>query len=231
MVDARVTFCDQVHRLSPTRAFTFGRSADLVLDDNPYLHRNLGRIQRRDDVWWLRNVGSTITISVSDRGSMTQVKLAPGSETSLNFGSCLLQFRAGRTAYELAVDIDLDGLDPPVPDEAALAAEATLLVSDIRLNPDQKLLVVALAEPRLSHTAAGPADLPTNREVAQRLGWRITKLNRKLDHLCEKFARHGVAGVTSGPGGIAKNRRLALVDAALAAGLVGEPDLNLIADL
>ena len=42
---------------------------------------------------------------------------------------------------------------------------------------------------------SGVADLPTNRHVADRLGWTITKFNRKLDTLCVKFEKLGVAGL------------------------------------
>ena len=64
--------------------------------------------------------------------------------------------------------------------------------------------------------------------MADRLGWTITKFNRKLDHLCAKLAREGVRGLRGGPDGLALDRRLALVDHAVDVRLVTAEDLGLL---
>jgi hypothetical protein len=64
--------------------------------------------------------------------------------------------------------------------------------------------------------------------VAARLGWTLAKFNRKLDHLCVKLARAGVAGVHGDLGQLATDRRRVLVEHALEVGLVGPQDLVLL---
>jgi hypothetical protein len=65
--------------------------------------------------------------------------------------------------------------------------------------------------------------------LALRLGWTLTKFNRKLDHLCAKLAREGVRGLRGGPDALATDRREALVEHAITVGLVSDDDLGLLA--
>ncbi len=48
-------FCGDELVLEPGGSLTFGRCADLVVDDNPYLHRRLGRFVDRGGVWCLEH--------------------------------------------------------------------------------------------------------------------------------------------------------------------------------
>ena len=74
--------------------------------------------------------------------------------------------------------------------------------------------------------------MPTNGEAAERLGWKVTKLNRKLDNVCQKLAAQGVRGRHGEPGRLASNRRARLVEYALAVRLITRDDLPLLdADL
>ena len=78
----------------------------------------------------------------------------------------------------------------------------------------------------LRDPAAGPEALPTNRQVAHRLGWPITKFNRKLDYLCQRLTKDGVPGLQGGRGTEATNRRWRLVEHAVNARLVTPGDLR-----
>ncbi|MGJ3403836.1 hypothetical protein [Glutamicibacter sp. Je.9.36] len=51
--------------------------------------------------------------------------------------------------------------------------------------------------------------------AAARLGWGITKFNLKLDNVCDKLDKAGVAGLRGGPGKLATNRRARLVEHAV----------------
>ena len=42
---------------------------------------------------------------------------------------------------------------------------------------------------------SAPRIVPTNREAAQVLGWRITRFNRKLDNVCDRLSTAGVGGL------------------------------------
>jgi hypothetical protein len=68
--------------------------------------------------------------------------------------------------------------------------------------------------------------MPANREVAHRLGWTITKFNRKLDYLCRRLAESGVEGAFGDSGDLATNRRQVLVEHAVARRLVTVADLD-----
>jgi hypothetical protein len=85
---------------------------------------------------------------------------------------------------------------------------------------------VALCEPRLRGDTAN--ELGTNRQIASRLGWTITKFNRKLDWLCQKYAAAGVSGLRGSSDLLARDRRLRLVEHALDAGVVTARDLALL---
>ncbi|HHX86438.1 MAG TPA: hypothetical protein GX694_14185, partial [Actinomycetales bacterium] len=67
-------------------------------------------------------------------------------------------------------------------------------------------------------------------DAAARLGWAVTKFNRKLDNVCEKFSRVGVRGLRGSEGNMASNRRARLVEYAVAAGVVTADDLPLLDD-
>ncbi len=63
-----VDFCGEERVVAPGEVLSFGREADLDIDDNPYMHRVLGRFAHRSDNWWIHNAGTTISLNVFDRG-------------------------------------------------------------------------------------------------------------------------------------------------------------------
>src|SRR6478735_10518587 len=97
--------------MSPGEELTFGRAADLVIDENRYLHRILGRFSESNGWWWLANVGSSIPITVSDARSPSFTRLAPGATTVISFDSASITFEAGGATYELLVDVLRDAAD------------------------------------------------------------------------------------------------------------------------
>lgn len=229
-----VEFLGEQRLLSPGDELTFGRSADLVVDENRYLHRVVGRFSEANGWWWLTNLGSSIPVTLSDARSPSFTRLAPGATTVISFDSASVGFEAGGATYELLVDVLRDETaDPPDldDDEAAAdegwSAEVTTTASSLPMSAEQRLLLVALAEAQLRDPAAA-LDLPTNRQIASSLGWTITKYNRKLDGLCVKFAAHGVSGLRGSSDALARDRRLRLVDHALHAGIVTPDDLALL---
>ena len=232
-----VEFLGDQRLLSPGEELTFGRAADLVIDENRYLHRVLGRFSSSAGWWWLSNLGSSIPITVSDARSPSFTRLAPGATTAISFDSAAVSFDAGGATYELLVDVlrdeateaddDADVDDEEAEDDPAWSAEVTTTASSLPMSAEQRLLLVALAEAQLRDPSA-VLDLPTNRQIAASLGWTITKYNRKLDGLCVKFAAHGVAGLRGSTDALARDRRLRLVDHALHAGVVTPADLALL---
>ena len=56
----RVEFCGESLDVPPDRPFTIGREADLVVDDNRFLHRRFLELRAQGGMWWLANVGDQL---------------------------------------------------------------------------------------------------------------------------------------------------------------------------
>jgi hypothetical protein len=221
----KVEFCGEWIDLHPERSFVIGREADLVVDENPYLHRRFLEVRWQDGMWWLANLGSQLSATVSDPEGRFQGWLAPGAHLPLVFDVVLVRFAAGPTSYEVVLHLDGAPLSPAAPGGAS-DGETTL--GRLTLTDEQRLLVLALAEPALRQDGSGRSPLPSSTAAAARLGWPITKFNRKLDNVCQKLKRAGVRGLHGGPERLASDRRGRLVEYALAARLVTREDLYLL---
>jgi len=216
-------FCGEEVRV--VDQLTIGRSADLIVDDNRYLHRCVLEVVADGSVWWLRNTGTRIVISVVDLEGRSTTTVAPGAACVLTYPTFGIRFTAGPTRYELTgaiEDLERDadlrsGVDPTAP--------RTLEFGCVDLNVEQRLLLLALCEPQLLNPASGEI-VPTNRQASHRLGWSATKYHRKLDNLCAKFARAGVAGVHGDVAELAADRRLRLARHAIDTELVTVDDLR-----
>jgi hypothetical protein len=216
-------------------SLTFGRAADLVVDaDNLYLHRIVGRFVGLGALWWIENHGQHIELDVeSDTGVRAHLPartsvgphVGDAPRAPLVGSRSSIRFTAGGTRYEL----DAYHGGAPLPELGAPPVEGreTSQFGRVDLTAEERILLAALAEPVLRDQAgAGPDRLPTNREVAARLGWSLTKFNRKLDYLCVRLAKVGVRGLQGGRGAEATNRRWRLVEHAVSARLVTAEDLT-----
>ncbi len=219
-------FCGERVLMPTDRAFTIGREGDFVVDENPYLHRRFIEIEQYETMWWLVNVGSQLSATISDGDGRMQAWLAPGARMPVVFETTVLRFTAGTTCYELVFELQEPLFSAP-PDQT-VDSDGTTTIGRVVLTPDQRLLVVALAEPSLIEGRNTSATLPTNIEAANRLGWPITKFNRKLDNVCAKLAKSGVRGLHGSAGQLAAGRRARLVEYALAVRLVTTEDLELL---
>lgn len=217
-----VEYCNEHHPVAPGQTLTIGRDADLVIDDNPYLHRRFLAVSRTSELSTLRNIGDRLTATLLGAGGL-QAQLGPGTELHLAGGPTIVRFAAGSTAYELtvhAVSAVALPCPPPGPPEDLAATQGPG-----RLSPEQRRLVTALAEHRLRGDVLLGATVPSSAAAARRLGWTPQKFNRTLDRVCHKLEQLGVRGLHGGPGELAANRRSRLVDYALTTGLVTAVDL------
>lgn len=231
MSDLTLDFCGEIYHPDPAVPFTIGREADVVIDeDNPFLHRQFLSLIHNHDLWWLCNVGSQLSATVSHDAGRVQSWLAPGASMPLVFADTTVWFSAGPTTYDFELRIDspvLMTVDPEVggPD----AGETTL--GRVKLTPDQLLLIVALCEDVLRRGDRGAGAVPQSGVAAARLGWTVTKFNRKLDNVCSKMADVGVRGLHGGPAKLASARKARLVEYALSARIVTVDDLDLLPPL
>jgi len=225
--DALVTieFCGETYVVDPADPFLIGRDGHLTIDDNPYLHRRFLQVSERDSLWWLTNVGTQLTATLADENGAMQAWLAPGACLPLVFDRTRVWFTAGPTTYEF----DIHHRDAPfVPSQPESADSGQTTIGRTSFTPDQRLLVIALCEPVLRHGARGAGNVPTSADAADRLGWTLTKFNRKLDNVCQKLTQRGVGGLHGGPEKLAVNRRARLVEYALATRLVERDDLDML---
>ena len=220
-----VDFCGETYDIAEGTTFTIGREADLVLDDNPFLHRRFLQLSNTDGLWWMANVGSQLAATVADDAGLVQSWLAPGARLPLVFEHCSVWFTAGATTYEFDVYCD-DPQFTVVPLEEPTDGSTTY--GRTSLTPEQRLLLVALAEPMLKRRVRGAVAAPSSADVAERLGWTVTKFNRKLDYICQKLEGLGVKGLHGGPERLAIDRKARLVEYSLAARLVRPEDLRLL---
>lgn len=225
MMTLTVEFCGETFAVEEGSTFTIGRSADLVIDDNPFLHRRFLRIAHERSMWWITNVGGQLSATLSDRDGTVQAWLAPGAALPIVFEESSVWFTAGPTTYEFDVrlaDAPFSGATPDNPVGGATTYGRT------SLTPEQHLLLIALAEPMLRRRVRGAVNAPTSAEAAARLGWTLTKFNRKLDNVCQKLERLGVRGLHGGPDRLASDRKARLVEYVMAARIVDSEDLGLL---
>ncbi|WP_292727455.1 hypothetical protein [Microbacterium sp. UBA837] len=219
-----VEYCGEWFTVPEGAQFTIGREGDLSVDDNPFLHRKLLRIRAFEGIWLLENVGARLAVTVTDRAGRLQSWLAPGGRLPLVFGRTTVVFTAGPTTYEVALHV----AEPMFVETQRTAGEGTTTIGDVTFTLSQRQLIVALAEPLLAREGSGMGEIPTSAKAAARLGWNITRFNRKLDNVCDKLDRAGVQGLRGGVRSYATNRRIRLVEYALAARLVTRADLALL---
>ena len=221
----RIDFCGEEYVLDPSAPFTIGREADLSIDENPYLHRTFLVVVFEFGMWWLQNVGRTLSATVSDESGQVQSWLAPGAKLPIVFPHTNVMFSAGSTTYDFAIHTSADFYNTThhnVEESGSTTQDA------VHLTSSQRLLVVALAEDVLRVNAPGRGEIPSSAEAAARLGWTMTTFNRKLDNVCDKLDKMGVTGLRGGRGKLATNRRARLVEYAVSTRLVTPDDLVLL---
>lgn len=221
-------FCGEEYLPDPEERFTIGREGELILDeDNPFLHRSFLAVYYQSDLWWLENVGSQLSATVADGSGTFQAWLAPGARLPLVFPSTVIWFTAGPTTYEFDIHVSEVPFDRlPITE----AADGQVTLGPVNLTAEQKLLLVALCEDLLSRRKIGAGAVPQSAKVAKRLSWPVTKFNRKLDLICEKFAEAGINGLRGGVAGAASSRKARLIEYAMASRIVSPDDLGLLPD-
>ncbi len=223
---AVLEFCGERYPLPAGQVVTIGRDADVIIDDNPYLHRVFLTLSESEGLVWLTNVGTRLSATVADSTGLAQTWLASGARVPLVVSQTNVVFSAGPTTYDFIVYL----AEPPYNSVLPRAAESisSTTVGRVNLTPSQRLLIVSLAEPLLTNGLGGKGNVPSSREAAERLGWTMSAFNRKLDTVCEKLSREGVKGLVGVAGATATHRKIRLVEYAVASRLVVAEDLSTV---
>jgi hypothetical protein len=220
-----IEFCGEWFEAKDEGVFRIGREGDLEIDENPYLHRKFLELARYDGIWWMTNVGTMISATIADSSGGMQAWLAPGARIPMVFSHTNVVFTAGPTTYELSVHVKTPAFRQQAREQDSVGDTT---IGPVVFTDSQKALIVALAEPMLRRDGTGLSSIPSSTQAAARLGWPMTKFNRKLDNVCDKLDRVGVAGLRGGGGKLATNRRARLVEHAVSSHLVTPADLPLL---
>ncbi len=107
MIHSKVTvvFCGEEYSVSPETGLTIGRTGDVEIDDNPYLHRTFLVVSFENGFWWLSNTGSTLTATVADEQGLFQAWLNPGARIPLAMKKLIVWFTAGPTTYDFEIHV------------------------------------------------------------------------------------------------------------------------------
>lgn len=225
-----IEFCGERIPVTSLR-FTVGRAGDFAIDeDNRFLHRSFLVIHEEQGIWFLTNVGRRLTATATDDDGRCESVLSSRASIPLTSAVTIVRFGAGSCRYEFEIHLPERpfGQHDVGADANSFELEGDKTSGRVQFTPDQLLLVLVLAEPALRDGRHALVVMPTSSDAAQRLGWTITKFNRKLDNVCQKLARHGVRGLHGETGNLAFQRRARLVEYALGARLVTRDDLSLL---
>ncbi|WP_183097784.1 hypothetical protein [Nocardioides pelophilus] len=218
-------FAGEILTAEPGRDLTVGRSGDLEIDDNPYLHRDFLRFSHRDAMWWVANVGGRLAAYLTDANGLMRSTLAPGAQLPLVFPRTLITFAAGETLYELIVDVADTPYDPV---RRPTSGAGTTTIIPGQFTESQLLAILALAEPVLRRSGSGAGEIPSTGQAAGRLGWSTKRFDKKIENVCDKLTAAGVRGLRGAGVRMASNRRLHLVEYAVSTLLVTPDDLALL---
>ena len=183
-------------------------------------HSDRAVIRMAEELPWLENNVSGLILQVWDADGVAVATVLPGHSVPLVFARNLVRVR-GRSRIVATID---NG-SPVFENTTSSPSERRMLIAPVKLTHDQRLLLVALAENRLRR---GQAHIPHSRDLALRLGWSITRFNRKLDNVCHKFDLLGVEGLHGDRQHLASHRRVQLVDWVVRTGLISRADLALL---
>ena len=225
MKPLKVEFCGEWYNVSEPEGFSVGRESDLIIDDNPFLHRRFLQIYPDFGMWWLGNVGNLLSETVTDESGHVQAWLSPGARLPIVFERLHVLFSAGSTTYDFTIHSEETYFSSS---SALTGAAGATTIEPVPLTSSQRLLIVALAEGVLRQRIPGRGDIPSSAQAAARLGWTLTAFNRKLDNVCDKLDKIGVAGLRGGRGNLATTRRARLVEYAVSTRLVSAEDLRLL---
>jgi hypothetical protein len=221
----RVEYVGEWYDVNEPDGLSIGRESDLVIDENPFLHRRFLQIYPENGLWWLGNTGNLLSATVTDPSGQIQAWLAPGARIPIVFERMHVLFSAGSTTYDFTIHGDKEYF---ASSSSFMDRSGATTIEPIPLTSSQRLFIVALCEDVLRERGGGRGHIPSSAGTAKRLDWTLTAFNRKLDNVCDKLDRTGVPGLRGGRGNLAVNRKARLIEYAVSSRLVTTEDLALL---
>lgn len=197
--------------LIPSQSLSFGRAADLTIgDDNPYLHRLCGIFERDGGVWWVRNMGSRLMITMHSNDHARR-ELPPGAAAVIVGVEGVIRIIGGPTTHEIGYQQTHDPSPGGALDEPS-GSETTQHYGS-HLTPREFDIVLAMSAARLR----GRPGIPSQVEIAHLWGIAPRTVNNTLSNLRERLRSRRVRSIDSGE---------RLVEYAVSHGLVQAQDLK-----
>jgi hypothetical protein len=226
-----VEYCGEWTAAPAGTDFRIGRRGNVVIDDDAVVPDTVATLTSDSrGVWSIQNATADIVVTVVDATGRFSSRVLPGLCVPLVFERQHLIFRIASTTYDLTVDVSQPLFTTTAHRPSDDADDATWPSELPVFTESQRVAILALAEPALRSERRGVGTIPTSVAAAGRLGWTVTRFNRKLDNICDKLDRFGVAGLRGGVGRYATSRRLRLVEYAVGSGIVTLADLALLDD-
>lgn len=207
-----LTICFVGETYRPTAQLTFGRQADLTLDENSYLHRRAGRFRLLTPSWWLDNLGGRLRLTmVSSDGSL--LDLQPGASSPLLGDRGEVSVTAGPTRY--SIEYHLQHRQTPQEEKSSfrIGGADTMTYGPI-LTPRELDFVVVMAQGRLTGRL-GP--VPSHSEIADIWGVSAKTVDNTLQRLRTKLRNQNINYVNSSE---------TLIEYLVTQGLVSPADLE-----
>ncbi len=181
------------------------------------MHRWVGEFLHDGRLWWLRNRGSRIPLTLISRDGKW-VQLPPGATQALSEGGGVVRFQAGRSNYELTysgVPAPPGGVEAADADQGEGDEGDQTLRFQIELTPREVDYLVCFCAPQLGQSTTGA--MPTYAEVAKVWGVSVKTLDNALQTLRRKIKEAGFVGADSSD---------ALASFALTHGVIRQADLD-----
>lgn len=213
---------------------SFGRGldiVDLVLSDDPRIHRLSGTVQADEDGWTLYNDGRWLHLRVSALDRHGHDVLEPGTSLRVPWPRSRVDIVLG--SETIGFEVHHLGAQRPTPRRVDLDSGEGRTVVPVRINRRSGAFraLVALCEPQLLDSASDA--LPTNLEIARRLNRsgreerNVTAktVERRLDYCRERLELKSRADHGSRVGLDFRASRRQLISSAIMVGLVQVSDL------
>lgn len=233
--DILVIVFDQVsYSAGADSTVTFGRAKSATVRigiDDPFMHRRAGSFAWVGGHWELHNDGSRCALDVEIDGGL-QARISAGANP------LILPPGAHGTVHVLTpVPRVLSFATParrrvpflPAADEVDDSREVSTvgLRAILGLNELETLVLVAMCEPRLRNPRLKAYEVPSTKQLCDRLGLGAKKIEDLIDGLSTKMAQH-VMGVIGSNSGRAVTRRHRIAAFALDTRCVTVSDLRLL---
>ena len=218
--------CGTALEVDPGTGLTIGRNADLVIgENNPYMHRRVLHAYADGDTWYLRNVGSHVTVMARLPGDSRGFRLAPDQAVALTGPEYSVLFGVKRETYEIAVHMDVEESVDPFAD---FASDGTETITIAELNDRERALVAAYAEDYLRGDVESLVVLCTDAEAAEKLGTTPKALTHRRYALYELVVGGGLVSNAEWSRITAHNRMIRAAQAVIESRLVTADDLRLL---